>query len=249
MAEGNRVAIVTGAGQGIGEAIAERLCADAFAVVVNDVNAEKAQAVADRLSDGGKRQAIALIADVSVRSQVNQMIETTIQRLGQVDILVNNAALLYETPFEQIMEEEWDRVIAVNLKGLFLCCQAVVSDMKKRGWGRIINIASLAGQVGGLLAGAHYTASKGGMLSLTKALARQYASSGITVNAVAPAAIRTPKMDEVSPDSLRKMVSQIPLGRVGEGAEVAGMVAYLASRQAGFITGATIDVNGGLLMR
>jgi 3-oxoacyl-[acyl-carrier protein] reductase len=229
-------------------AIAERLAEEGVTVIVNDLHDEKDSKVAGRISDRVGR-AISLVADVSVKFEVHDMVKRTISEFGGVHILVNNAALLFETPFEAIEEEEWDRVINTNLKGIFLCSQAVISEMKKRKWGRIINIASLAGQAGGLLAGAHYTASKGGMLSLTKALARQYASFGITVNAVAPAAIRTPKMSEVLPENLKKMVSQIPVGRVGESIEVAEIVAFLASDKSGFITGATVDINGGLFMR
>jgi NAD(P)-dependent dehydrogenase (short-subunit alcohol dehydrogenase family) len=248
MVERIRVAIVTGAAQGIGESIAECLAADGVAVIVNDTNVRKASSVVEQLIAKGY-QAHAVQADVSVKSEVDALVAETLQKFGPVNILVNNAALLHETPFEKIEEEEWDRVIAVNLKGPFLCSKAILSGMKKQCWGRIINITSLAGQAGGLVAGAHYSASKGGLISLTKVLARQFATYGITVNAVAPAAIRTPKMDEVDPIRLKSMVAQIPVGRVGEAIEIGGIVAFLASERASFVTGATIDINGGLLMR
>jgi 3-oxoacyl-[acyl-carrier protein] reductase len=168
---------------------------------------------------------------------------------GEVDVMVNNAARTISRPFWEIGEDEWDDVLAVNLRGVFFGCQLAGQQMRERGRGRIINLASLAGQQGGTVAGAHYAASKAGIIVLTKIVAQELAPHGVTVNAIAPAAVRTPVMDELPADRLEAVRQRIPVGRFGEPGEVGALAAFLASDEAGYITGATLDVNGGLLMR
>jgi len=227
-----RVALVTGGARGIGEAIARRLREDGALVVTGDV-APGADVELDVRSAASFEAAVAGI----------------LERHGQLDILVNNAALTLQRRFFELDVAEWDEVLAVNLRGVFLGCQIAGRVMRDRGYGRIVNLSSLGGQAGSPVNGAHYSASKAGILGLTKAVARELAPHGVTVNAVAPAAIDGAIMAELPSEQVEALARAIPIGRLGTGDEVAALVAYLASDEAAFVTGATFDVNGGLLMR
>jgi 3-oxoacyl-[acyl-carrier protein] reductase len=209
--------------------------------VLADVNWAGAEEVAASL--GERARAV----ECDVRSK--ESLRRAIADAGDVDVMVNNAARTVARPLWEIDEDEWDDVLAVNLRGVFFGCQLAGERMRERGRGRIINLASLAGQQGGTVAGAHYAASKAGIVVLTKIVAQELAPHGITVNAIAPAAVRTPVMDEMPADRLEAVRQRIPVGRFGEAEEVGALAAFLASDEAGYITGATIDVNGGLFMR
>jgi 3-oxoacyl-[acyl-carrier protein] reductase len=241
MALDGRAAVVTGAAQGLGEAIARALHARGATVVLADVKLEAAERVAASL--GERAQAV----ECDVRSR--EALERVLDGAGEVDVMVNNAARTVSRPFWDIEQDEWDDVLAVNLRGVFFGCQLAGDHMRQRGRGRIINLSSLAGQQGGTVAGAHYAASKAGIIVLTKIAAQELAPHGVTVNAIAPAAVRTPVMDELPADRLEAVRERIPVGRFGEPEEVGALAAFLASDEAGYITGATFDVNGGLLMR
>ena len=241
----DRVAIVTGAARGIGEAIAARLARDGARVVVADADAEGAAATARSL--GGN--AVAAELDVRDRAAFAAVVRRAVEELGRLDILVNNAAVTIRRPFFEIDDAEWDDVLAVNLRGVFLGCQLAGAQMRNQGHGRIVNVSSLAGQQGSAVNGAHYAAAKAGILALTKTAARELASSGVTVNAVAPAAVDGPVMAELPEETVRALVASIPAGRLGRPEEVAALIAYLVSDEAAFVTGATFDLNGGLFMR
>lgn len=245
-----RVAIVTGAAQGIGLAIAKQFLHEGKKVAFVDVNESLlAEIEATLQTDENRRSALFLTIDVADVQAIRAGVRKVLDRWGRIDILVNNAGIRKETAIEDIDPEEWNRLISVNLGGTFFFSQAVLEPMRKQKWGRIINISSFGGQFGPLTSGAHYCASKAGQLVLTKVFARYLAKEGITVNTVAPAAIHTPEMDKIAPEKLEKMVQGIPVGRVGQVEEVAQLVAYVASEAAGYVTGATFDINGGLLMR
>jgi len=241
-----RVALVTGAARGIGLATSVALAQRGANVVMVDIDG---QALGEATTPLGER-VIALEVDVSRAADVQRAVETTVGRLGTLDILVNNAGICPLTPFAEIGEEEWDRVMAINLKGAFLCGQAALPHLRRSGHqGRIINIASVAGQMGGVLVGAHYSTSKAGLIALTKSLARLLSADGVTVNCIAPATTES-DLTAAWPESLRSQVrGQIPLSRFATPAEIAAAVCFLAGDDASFITGATIDVNGGLYLR
>ena len=234
-----RTAVVTGAAQGLGEAIAQALHARGTTVVVADIDAEGAERVASSLGERGRA------AEVDVRSR--ESVVALLDEAGRVDVLVNNAARTVSRPVWDIDQAEWDDVLAVNLRGVFFGCQVAGPRMREQGWGRIVNMASLAGQQGGAVAGAHYAASKAGIVVLTKVLAADLASHGVTVNAVAPAAVRTPVFADMPPDRLEAARARIPVGRFGEPHEVAELVAFLCSDEAGWITGQVIHAEGGFL--
>jgi 3-oxoacyl-[acyl-carrier protein] reductase len=235
-----RTAIVTGAAQGLGEAIARALHARGASVVVADVNGAGAEHVAGSLGERARGAHV----DVRDRASVERLLEDA----GRVDVLVNNAARTDFTPLEEIDADEWDDVLATNLRGVFFGCQLAGPRMREQGWGRILNMASIAGQAGGA-SGAHYAASKAGIIVLTKIVAAELAPHGVTCNALAPAAVRTPVFHEIPKERLEAMRQRIPVGRFGEPAEIGELAAFLCSEQAGYITGATFDANGGLLMR
>jgi 3-oxoacyl-[acyl-carrier protein] reductase len=209
--------------------------------VLADLNVEGAVRVAASL--GGRARA----TECDVRSK--DSLRRVLDDAGDVEVMVNNAARTVSRPFWEIPQDEWDDVLAVNLRGVFFGCQLAGERMRERGRGRIINLASLAGQQGGTVAGAHYAASKAGIIVLTKIVAQELAPYGVTVNAIAPAAVRTPVMDDMPADRLEAVRRRIPVGRFGEAEEVGALAAFLASDDAAYITGATIDANGGLFMR
>ena len=244
----DRVALVTGAAQGIGAAIAATLFLGGAKVAVADVRVDAATATSAAIDSAGTR-AVPVEVDVRSRESVARAFETAEASLGPIDILVNNAAITAQGSVWEIEPEDWDDVLAVNLRGTLLCSQIAGPAMERRGFGRIVNLASLAGQQGGTVAGAHYAASKAGILVLTKILAKELAGKGVTVNAVVPAAVRGPVMDTMPAERLAALESTIPVGRFGEPAEVAALVAFLCSTDAGYITGAALDINGGLGMR
>ena len=235
-----RTAVVTGAAQGLGEAIARALHARGASVVVADVNEEGAARVAASLAERARWMHV----DVRDRTSVERLLDDA----GRVDVLVNNAARTLFTPLFEIDPDEWDEVLATNLRGVFYGCQLAGPRMREQGWGRILNMASIAGQAGGA-AGAHYAASKAGIVVLTKIVAAELAPHGVTCNALAPAAVRTPVFDELPGERLEALRQRIPVGRFGEPAEIAELAAFLCSEEAGYVTGATFDANGGLLMR
>lgn len=243
----DKVALVTGAGRGIGKAIAIALAEEGASIVVNDIDLKSAEETANEIKAMGCK-AVLVKADVSNTEQVIGMVEKIIEIFKRIDILVNNAGIFSSVSLEDMTEDEWDKVMSVNLKGVFLCSQAVMKFFKKQQSGRIVNVASLADKVGGIFAGANYAASKAGVISLTKSLARQLAPYGINVNAVAPAVIETEMVKGWPKDIKETLLRQVPLGRFGRPEEVAKTVAFLLSDEAAFITGATIDINGGLLM-
>jgi len=240
-----KVAIVTGGGQGMGRAVAQRLLEGGASVVVNDKNADNARKVADALGNN----AVAVPGDVTIKADVDAVVEKTVETFGALDILVNNAGILFSTTLENMEEDEWDLVINVNMKGTYLFSRAVLPHMRQAGWGRIINFSSTAGKSVSTLGGPHYTAAKAGILGLTRATAKELAPFGITVNAVCPGLVTTEMVQEnVSPECLQKFLDSFPISRICEPEEVAELVAFLASDGAAYITGASLDINGGDLM-
>ena len=242
----DQVAIVSGAARGIGLAIAEQLACAGASVALVDVNESLVRESARRLGADG-RTVLSIAADVSVGLQVQAAVETVMGAWGRVDILVNNAGICPLTPADQITEAEWDRVLAVNLKGAFLFCQAVMPILRRQRSGKIINMSSSAAQTGGLIAGLHYSASKAGLIGMTKSLARLLAPD-VQVNAVAPGMIDT-EMTQVFDETVKaNVVRGMPLQRLGAAQDVAWAVLYLASSASDFITGQVLAVSGGLYM-
>lgn len=245
---GRPVAVVTGAAQGIGEAIAARFVAEGFNVVFADVNEAGAEATARDADESGDR-AVAVELDVRRLDSVQACLDSAVGRWGRVDVWVNNAARTVARPFLEIEAEEWDDVLATNLRGTYFGCRVAGVHMCDRGGGRIVNLASVAGQWGRSLTGAHYAASKAGIVAVTRYAATAFAPHGVTVNAIAPAAIDGPAAAAMPADTLATYVQGIPIGRLGRPDEVAALAVFLASTEAGFTTGATYDVNGGIVMR
>ncbi|MEU3297582.1 SDR family NAD(P)-dependent oxidoreductase [Streptomyces longwoodensis] len=242
------MALVTGAGQGIGAAIATRLHAQGLRVALLDKNGDGVAALAGELDPRGET-ALSFHADVSDVGAVQNVVRDITATWNAPDVLVNNAAATAAGSVWDIGLEEWDAVLATNLRSVFALTRLCAGEMRRRHWGRVINLASLAGQQGGMLAGAHYSASKAGVLVLTKVFASELAAHGVTVNAVAPAAVLTPAAQALDPEALARAVGTIPVGRAGLPSEVGGLVAYLASEEAGYVTGAAFDINGGIHMR
>ncbi|MDL9998538.1 SDR family NAD(P)-dependent oxidoreductase [Variovorax sp. J22P240] len=243
-----RTAFVTGAGQGLGAAIARGLAEAGARVALTDIDAAAVDADAADLCAKG-HECIAMPLDVRDETAFAQCFESAVQRLGAIDVMVNNAALTPSTSLWDIAADEWDGVMAVNLRGSFFGCRIAGRHMRDRGAGRIVNLSSVAGQQASAATGAHYAASKAGILALTRSFAQELAPHGVTVNAIAPAAIRSPMLDAMDEARQRAVRAGIPLGRFGEAQEVAAAVVYLASPAGAFITGATLDLNGGRLMR
>lgn len=240
-----RVALVTGAARGLGHATAVRLHENGASVAVNVRDAARAHAAASAVGE----RALAVPGDITQDGVADDMVGRTLDRFGRIDILVNNAAFAPSTRFAQIPRDEWRKTLETNLTAPFVLMQAVVPAMKAQRFGRIINISSRAGRMVSTLAGAHYTASKAGLLGLTRAAAKELGPFGITVNAVCPGLIDTELPRETSsPERLDQIVANYPIPRLGKPAEVAALVCFIASDAAAYITGAAFDINGGDLM-
>ena len=238
-----RVAVITGGAQGIGYATAERMLASGAAVVLWDIDAARLASAVQALASLGSVSGDAV--ELTNEADVAAATAAAIQRHGRIDILVNNAGITGgNAPTWELTPEVWRRVVEVNLIAPFLTCRAVVPQMISQGWGRIVNIASVAGKEGNPNA-SHYSASKAGLIGLTKSLGKELATLGVLVNAVAPAAARTAIFDQMSPEHIGYMLGKIPMGRLVEVAEVAGMVSWLASEECSFSTGAVFDLSGG----
>jgi 2-hydroxycyclohexanecarboxyl-CoA dehydrogenase len=247
-----RTALVTGGGRGIGRAIAEALAADGLSVVIVDLRLEEAEGVAQAIRSSGG-QALAVSADVADSAAVADAVKAAEDRFGHVDVLVNNAGWDDLKPFLRTDEAFWDRIIEINFKGPLRFIHALLPGMQERGWGRIINIGSDAGRVGSSLESV-YSGAKGGIIAFTKTIARESARKGVTANVVCPGPTDTPFMQETmeaqqdSEAVLKAMVSAVPMKRLGDPAEVAAAVRFFASDEAGYVTGQTLSVSGGLTM-
>jgi len=240
-----RVAIVTGAARGLGRAVAERLHERGASVAVNVRDAERAEAMVASLGE----RALAVAGDVATDGMPEEIVRRTLERFGRVDILVNNAAFARSTRFPDLSAGEWRDALEVNLTAPFLLTKAVLPQMKSQGYGRIINISSLAGRTVSTLGGAHYTASKAGLLGLTRASAKELGKFGITVNAICPGMIDTELTHEnASPELLERLAASYPVPRLGTALEVADLICFAASEAAGYLTGTSLDINGGDLM-
>ena len=241
----DKVAIVTGSGRGIGRAIALKLAENEATIVVNDID-RSAQTVAEEIKATGKKS-LAVTADVTSATDVANMVDTAIATFGRIDILVNNAGINCDQLLMRMSEEDWDKVLDVNLKGVFLCTKAVLRPMIKQHQGRIISIASIVGLAGNP-GQANYAAAKAGIIGFTKSVAREVASRGITVNAIAPGFIDTEMTQKLSENQRQELMSHIPLGYLGTPEDVAAAVAFLASDEARYITGQVLTVDGGMTM-
>ena len=239
-----KVAIVTGAGKGLGWAIAQRLARDGANVVIAEIDGPSAHEKAVALSQM-KREALAVQVDVSRWAEVEGMAKQVISRFRRIDILVNNAGILGPYfPLMEYPEEVWDRVIAVHLKGTFLCCKAVLPTMKAQGSGKVVNLASVAGKEGNANM-APYAAAKAGIIGLTKTMGKEMAPFNVQVNCVSPALIETDMAKEMTPEQRALLISKIPMGRLGRPEEVAAVVKFLVSDEASFVTGQCYDISGG----
>lgn len=241
----DKVAIVTGGARGIGKAICLRLAREGAKIVIFDLMNELALKVAEEIKEEGG-ESLTIPVDVSSLCSVEQGVEKVIDKFKRIDILVNNAGITKDKLILRMKEEDWDKVIQVNLKGAFNCLKIVLKFMSRQRYGRIVNISSVIG-LRGNVGQANYAASKAGVIALTKSAAREFAKRGITVNAIAPGFIHTSMTQELL-NTRKDLLDQIPIGRVGKPEEVAGLVSYLASEDAAYITGETIRIDGGMSM-
>lgn len=241
-----RVAVVTGASRGIGRDTALALARAGADLVLLARSEDRLRAVAEEIERLGRR-ALPLRADVTVAEQVTAAVTEAKRQYGRIDILVNNAGITRDGLLLRMKREDWDAVIETNLTSVYLCCQAVLPHMLRARYGRIINITSVLGQMGGA-GSTNYAASKAGIIGFTKALAREVASRNITVNAIAPGFIETAMTEALDEKRRQELIASIPLGRVGEGRDVAAGVVFLASEAAGYITGQVLNINGGIYM-
>ena len=240
-----RVVVVTGAAGGIGTATARRFAAEGARLVLADRDAARLEV----LWAAVPAEAITLYpADLTEPEAARALADRALSEFGRADVLVNAVGILRVTPLEEIRPAEWDELLRVNLTAVFLCCQAFLPVMKAQRYGRIISMASLAGQVGGVFAGAHYAAAKAGVISLTRSIAKRYAEFGITANALAPGAVETELLNAFTPEQLAALRQQTPVGRFTHPDEIAGIIRFLASPAAATITGQTVNVNGGMYL-
>jgi len=243
----DRVAIVTGGARGIGKAIVLILIREGAKVAIVDVDKGGLETLQNEI-EKKRGDIIHISCDITKSSEVKEMVGQVKRSFGRIDILVNNAGIIRRGTIETVTEEDWDRVIEVNLKGTFNCCKAVVDIMKQQGYGKIVNVSSIAGKMGDITSAPGYGPSKAGVDALTKTLARQLAPYHINVNAVSPHAIETEMSAQWSVERRKEIIASIPLGRLGKPEDVAEAVLFLASDAASFITGEILDVNGGALM-
>jgi len=243
----DKVAIITGGAQGIGKSIAAKLASEGANLVLVDVNLEVANLTAKELENQFSISTLIYKVDVSNYKEVEEFVNSAVEKFGKIDILVNNAGITKDNLILRMTEDDWDKVIDINLKGAFNCIKAVSKFMMKQRSGRIINIASVVGLMGN--AGqANYSASKGGLIALTKTVAKEFASRGILVNAVAPGFIKTRMTDALSEEQRKKLTDFIPVNRLGEPEDVANAVWFLSIEESSYITGSVISVNGGMYM-
>ena len=252
MSSEREVAIITGGAGGIGEAAARAIASRGARVAVADLRPAAAEEAAARLKTAGL-DVEPVTVDVGSETSVRAMVDTVLGRWGRIDILVNNAGVESSKPFLEIGLEEYERVMLINTTGVWLCCQAVIPAMLRQGGGRIVNVSSVAGQLGGgLLGTAAYSTSKGALIALTKALAREFAKSGIRVNAISPSLTMTDfaqrQLDRLAPGTLERVVAMTPIGRVGQAAEIAAAIDFLTSPLASFVAGHVLNVDGGTAM-
>jgi len=243
----DRVAIVTGGARGIGKAIALSFFREGAKVAIIDSDKKRLEMLETQLGKE-KKQVTVIPCDITKRGDVKKMVDQVRKKFDRIDILVNNAGIIRRGTIDTVTEEDWDRVIEVNLKGTFNCCKAVAGIMKQQSYGKIVNISSIAGKLGDITSAPGYGTSKAGMDALTKTLARQLAQYGINVNSVAPHAIETEMSAEWSPEKRKAIIEAIPLKRLGKPDDVAEAALFLVSDEASFITGEILDVNGGALM-
>ena len=243
----NKTTIVTGAGRGIGEAVARMLADEGARVVVSDIDAALAEGVASAIRKNGG-DAIAIACDVSKPSECERLVAETVQHYGALHILINNAAICPRVPLDDMTEDVFDALMAVNLKSVFFLSRAAGNAMKPNGWGRIVNVSSTAGRIGGVINTTVYGATKAGVMAMTKSLARHFAPWNILVNAVAPGTVKTRMMANMTEAALEDAVANVPLRRMSEPEEQARVIVFLASDMASFMTGAIVDVNGGAVM-
>lgn len=242
----DKVAIITGGAQGIGRAIAEKFADEGAKIIIVDVMEETAKKTADEISKKNV-ETLSLKVDVSSSQETEQMVKKTVEKFGKIDIMINNAGITRDNLLIRMSDDEWDKVISINLKGVFNCSKAAAKIMMKQRAGKIVNIASVVGLMGN--AGqANYSASKGGVIALTKTMARELASRNINVNAVAPGFIKTAMTEKLSDEQKKKLTDLIPLARLGEAQDVANIVAFLCTDESSYITGEVISVNGGMYM-
>jgi len=246
----SKVALVTGAAQGLGFVISQSLIDAGYCVVVSDINFDEAEEAAKQLDISGEK-AVAIALDVMNKQDFVDALAFTIDHFGRCDVLVNNAAMTPTTAVMDITPEEFSQVLDINLRGNFLGCQVFGQHFSDNGFGRIINLSSLAGQMGGTASGAHYASSKAGIVTLTKIFARQFASNGVTVNAIAPGPVDVPSVrDKVPAEKLDHIINNvIPVKAMSNPEFIGSMVIMLASKEANTVTGATWDINGGIYMR
>jgi NAD(P)-dependent dehydrogenase (short-subunit alcohol dehydrogenase family) len=253
-----RVAVVTGAGRGAGRAIAQRLAADGFDIAIGDVNEESAKIAASEIASSTGRRAVGYALNVADRASIVTFQEKVLAQLGTIDVLINNAGVISILPLDKITEAEWDRVVDINLKGVFLCSQVMMPELTKRGWGRLVNLSSDVGKRGEANI-VHYVASKFGVIGVTQSLALEFASTGLTVNAICPAIMNTDMMKQIAKEAAAisgadasqtyaHLADVVPLGRATEPTDIANVVSFLCSEDASFLTGQSLNVTGGRWM-
>lgn len=241
------VAIVTGAAQGIGKAIAAEFCKEGAKAAIFDINEDKGKTTAEEITRSGG-EAIFMRCDVTRPVEIEKAVGEVVSAFGAVNILVNNAGILHSTPIEDVTEDEWDRMMAVNLKSVFFMTQKVLPYFKKQGGGKIVNMSSLAGRMGGFANGLGYSASKAGIIGLTYGFAYRLAKFNINVNAIAPGTTETDILNAFTPERIQQLRESVPIKRLGKPQDIANLAVFLASSKASFMTGAVVDMNGGMFM-